>query len=350
MKKLLGLVLLFASFNVIAQKPIAVDDYYTINRGEKLIFNPFKNDIIPSHVTIRVIKGPYLISPYIYNIDLEGSHNGDYLFDGGKYYYGKLVYEYLICDKNNIINTIDTGRVYITVNFIPLEGYDSLDINNLSVGMVAGGELFTDLCYSHFREKGEKDHVIFKDNLWMGGNDDGGNLRAAAQTYRQQTSYDYGPGPSNGVRNLDFFQSYERTWKVSKDDLYDHLLNYSNSGYKIIDAIENWPANGETNNYEPALLAPFHDLNNNSMYEPEKGECPCLLGDQMILQIYNDNITHTESGGESLQFEVHAMIYAFKSDNFPALNNTIFVRYKIINRAQSVEYNDLVFGKWIDLI
>jgi hypothetical protein len=352
MRYIICTLFIFTSFNIFSQNSVAVDDYFTTDRGEALVIDPLANDRLVSSINLRYASSPKLIFPAYLSTTYTPSvlPNGLVQINLGKDYYGKLIFKYVICDADKIdISTFDTAYIYIDIRFKPNEGYDSLDINNLSVGVVAGGELFTDLWYGHFREKGvNKSNVIFKDNLWMGGYDDGGNLKAAAQTYRQQGGYDYDPGPVYGKRNSGFFERYVRTWKISKEDIINHLLNHTNSGYNIQEAIENWPAYGMVSNGESYYLSPYLDFNNNSLYDPENGDCPCLLGDQIIYYIFNDNIKHGETGGEPLNFEIHTMVYAYQNSSFPALYNTIFVRYKIINRSFNDDYDKLVFGKWID--
>ena len=71
---------------------------------------------------------------------------------------------------------------------------DVLDINNVNTS-VGPGSMFWDLNDARFEvPKGSNKHSIFAHDLWIGGVDDGGVLRLAAQTYRQNGN-DYWPGP-----------------------------------------------------------------------------------------------------------------------------------------------------------
>ncbi|MBI2281713.1 MAG: T9SS type A sorting domain-containing protein [Bacteroidetes bacterium] len=66
--------------------------------------------------------------------------------------------------------------------------------------------------------------------------------------------------------------------------------------------------------------------------------------------IYNDysTVPHKLSGGQTIGLEIHQMAYAFGCTSSAALNNTIFVEYKIINKTANT-YPDFYFGMWSDI-
>src|SRR5262249_47777747 len=106
--------------------------------------------------------------------------------------------------------------------------------------------------------------------------------------------------------------------------------------------ILNWPAYG--NPYNPIVgnrnLAPFEDADNNGIYDPTGGDYPVIdetctkktYADQMIWWVYNDkgNI-HTETGATAIGMEVHALAFAFKTND--EVNDMTFYKYKLLNKA-----------------
>ena len=121
-------------------------------------------------------------------------------------------------------------------------------------------------------------------------------------------------------------------------------------GTNIPASIANWPGNGNPVNNQAQLLAPFYDINNDGVYNPSGGDYPQIQGDQAIYFIINDNQSgsvHGETGGLPLGVEIHGMAYAYSCPTDSALNQTVFIHYKIINRSQNT-YNNSYVGMWTD--
>ena len=225
---------------------------------------------------------------------------------------------------------------------------DTLDINNISTGIHAGGDLFYGPDYSPSFEvpKGGGTHSLYRGNLWIGGLDDSGQLRVAGQTYRQSGT-DYWPGPIATNYDSAYDARYERLWKVSRSEIDDHIINWNNTGYVAPEAITNWPAHGDTINGEARFLAPFIDVNSNQQYEPLLGDYPEIRGDQAILFIINDwRSVHTETGGQPVGAEIQGLVYAYNNPQDTALLQTVFVHYTITNRGDKL--NQAHISLWVD--
>ena len=83
-----------------------------------------------------------------------------------------------------------------------------LDINNVRARITAGGDLFRDSTSSQFEvPKGSGKGTVFAGNLWIGGVDAGGQLKMAANTYRQSGT-DFWAGP---VSNS-YAAPYDNIW------------------------------------------------------------------------------------------------------------------------------------------
>jgi len=113
-----------------------------------------------------------------------------------------------------------------------------------------------------------------------------------------------------------------------------------------------WPAKGNT--YLESLgveiddpLAPFVDLNNNGIYEPEWGDYPFFKGHQAQFWVMNDAAgPHSRSGGKPLNVEIHAMAYSFVGST-SNINLTTFYDYTITKKTQGT-ISDAYFSLFVD--
>jgi hypothetical protein len=114
-----------------------------------------------------------------------------------------------------------------------------------------------------------------------------------------------------------------------------------------------WPGNGSVINGEPQIIAPFHDVNGNNIYEPQLGDAPEIKGDEASFYIIadgrevsqkylNDNDSSLVS---NLEFAV--MEYVFSNSQNQALKHTIFTDYRINLRDDS-PLSDAYFGFQVD--
>ncbi len=247
----------------------------------------------------------------------------------------------------------------------PGAGRTDLDLNNVRALIFTSGDMWWDLNNSAKYEipKGSNKHSAFASALWIGGVDNGGNLKVAAMTYRQ-TGNDFWPGPlklDDASITSDVCLAYDKHWKITKKEVEDYVFGVAPSPSE---AIETWPGNGDASNGYPFQLAPFTDLNGDGEYDPFyrdsagvpehpkydiTGDLGCnagLFGDQTIWWVFNDkgNI-HSETGGFPIGLEIRAQAFSFATNN--ALNNMTFYKYEIINRS-TFTVEDCYFGQWVD--
>ncbi|MCF8236232.1 MAG: T9SS type A sorting domain-containing protein [Bacteroidales bacterium] len=234
--------------------------------------------------------------------------------------------------------------------------FDSLDVNNVIAGVHSSGVLFchlqgenADYDYSSKFEypAGSGKNTIFINNLWIGGLDSDDSLHLAGERYRQ-VGADFQPGPVSNTYDSIFYLKWNRLWRINREEIEYHKLNWDKNGYEPIEAIVSWPGNGNMELGQADQLAPFLDFDNDDMYDPTKGDYPLIRGDQTIFFIYNDDMLHTETEGKSLGVELHCMVYGFDSPNNPELDNSVFVHYDIINRSDNV-YSSSYIGIFTDL-
>jgi len=158
--------------------------------------------------------------------------------------------------------------------------------------------------------KGSGKTAIYESGIWIGANVNGG-LRTATAWYWS----DFLPGPiMNGVA-ADPNDTTNRVYKINAGDIAATNPDYAS-----------WPSN---------LGAPVN---------PDGS--PLVLGDQTLFSVYNDLQTGSRYfDTQPLGAEVQQTIFGFnKSD---AHSNTVFIRFKIINKSSST-WNSTYFALWAD--
>ncbi|MFM2136190.1 MAG: hypothetical protein RL021_1590 [Bacteroidota bacterium] len=250
----------------------------------------------------------------------------------------------------------------------PSKSKTELDINNVRCPIFINGDMWWDLVGNAEYEVpyGSGKHSLFAGAIWIGGKDTAGNLRVAAQTYRQSGS-DFWPGPLSTVTagiTPDECSKYDRHWKVSKSEVKAFVDYYRANGTvdpNTPDAIKEWPAMGDPAKNQAMYLAPFNDVDSDGVYDWQNGDYPgfnlsttpqcgdVLYGDQTIWWVFNDdgnNAPHDETGSLfRIGVEIQAQAFAFATND--EINNMTFYRYKIINRSSQTLY-DTYFGAWVD--
>jgi hypothetical protein len=229
-----------------------------------------------------------------------------------------------------------------------------LDVNNINARINTKGLLFNDP-YSYTpgfeAPKGSGKHSIYAANLWMGNST---NL-AASTYYIDSCDFSNGPLTSYGATSPAVETQFNKVWKVTQAEIDYHIGVTTgviiDPGYVIPPSIATWPAHGYVYGIDYATyLAPFVDVDADNTYNPSSGDYPLIKGDMATYIIYNDysTIPHKLSGGQPIGVEIHQMAYAFACTSDSALNNTIFVEYKIINKTANT-YPNFYFGLWSDI-
>lgn len=185
---------------------------------------------------------------------------------------------------------------------------------------------------------------LFAGALWIGAFDEGGTLRVAAQTYRQNGN-DFFPGPldASGSITQDLCNDFDRIWKVNRSTIDSFRWGLLPS---TTPSIRYWPGRG--NPYLPFLpdqdLAPFFDYNNDGNYDSSTGDYPSVQGDQALWYVFNDKGNdHSETGGEPMSLEIKATAYSYQSG---CLDNTTFYQYRITNKGNNL--TNTYIGLWAD--
>ncbi|MCB9447234.1 MAG: T9SS type A sorting domain-containing protein [Flavobacteriales bacterium] len=236
-----------------------------------------------------------------------------------------------------------------------------LDINNVRATLSNGNDVWWDDYKGAYEiPKGSGITSMYTCAMWCSAIDANGQLKVAAPSYRSKGGAEYWPGPlqtTGGATDESACGHYDRLFKINRTEVDEFIHRRNDPTYTIPASILDWPGNGDEVNGYAATLAPFHDANQDGVYNPHDGDYPgadpgtgdCAydqLGDQSVWWVFNDNgNTHTQAGGLALRLEVQAHAFAFSTDD--EINNTTFYSYKLINRS-SFTLNDAWVGWMVD--
>jgi hypothetical protein len=151
-----------------------------------------------------------------------------------------------------------------------------LDINNLRARLMTGGDQWWNIgegVAAYEIPKGTGKSSQFAASCWIGGYDQQGQLKVAAQTYRQDGN-DYWPGALdiNAKITSDVCVAWDNFWKIDKSTI-SAFIQLSKTGGNTDDAaynvIKQWPGagnpkakgnnNATLNLYAGNTYAPFVD-------------------------------------------------------------------------------------------
>ena len=245
-----------------------------------------------------------------------------------------------------------------------------LAVNNVRTIIFSGSDMWWDLFGSgnayyvvpKVEDKSKWISSNFSGNVWFGGLDAGGQLKVAAQTYRQD-GIDFWTGPLSTIDasvTQDICSQYDKIFKITRSEVDNFVL----SGGPLTSNIKNWPGDGDLSVNQDPLLAPYYDFDANGTYNPEAGDYPyydvynnagkdnlgvCkarVFGDETLWWVYNDNgNVHAATGGKAIGMEVRAQAFAFKTTD--EINNMTFYSYQIINRS-SFQLSQTYMTVWTD--
>jgi hypothetical protein len=160
-------------------------------------------------------------------------------------------------------------------------------------------------------------------------------------------------GPRANAYSNDFAKKYDRVWKVKQADIEYHNQHWYEANYSApIDILE-WPGNGSVVNGEPQIIAPFHDVNGNNIYEPQFGDAPEIKGDEATFYIVSDGrevspaFLNTNYESTICNIEMSVMTYLFHNAPSQALIQTVFTDYRIVLRDET-PLNEFYFGMHTD--
>ena len=282
------------------------------------------------------------IYPYPYNAEVTLTVN-----NSNGYYFVKWQDG---SDENPRTITVTKNATYVAL--VAKSKNATLDINNFKVINLkpANVQGFLGVASTFFYPKDEWIATIFANALWIGGQDENGQLKLAGEQYNQRGSdFQTGPLDSNASIDEETVEKWYRTWVLSSCEINDFIaLSHGTIDNNAVpEAIKTWPAHGDVTKGQLQNIAPFFDKDGNGIYEWRKGDYPLIKGDQCIFYVLNDAKEHTESGGDRIGLEAHVMVYAFGDEANPAFWNSFFFNYKLHNRSATTLHNTYI-ANWCD--
>ena len=197
--------------------------------------------------------------------------------------------------------------------------------------------------------KGSGNHLLYATFFWFSGTDESEQRRGVINMfYTNEASF---PGPyssTNDYFSHDYLKQYqENLWTLTRSEIEYHIDNHQEEGYIAPKSILEWPGNGDTAVGVAAQLAPYVDLNNNGVYEPNLGEYPCIKGDVATYLILNDDkFPSSYTQGSNMELEFHYMIYQYSHNN-DFIDTTTFIDITVHNRGIH-SYSDFNMAYYVD--
>jgi hypothetical protein len=172
----------------------------------------------------------------------------------------------------------------------------------------------------------------------------GNNYKGENKLFNFQ-NYKPGPYTSSNSYSIDIIDKYNENFYVTQQMLNEHVnaINNNIPSYKMPKGIKNWPAHGDVSKGQVQNLAPFVDVNNNGIYEPDLGDFPSFPGTHCLLNITHQLETDFENTGSGL--ELHSYMYNFSCDD--TIRDVIFLKTQIFNRSL-ISYDSLSCGLFND--
>jgi hypothetical protein len=253
-----------------------------------------------------------------------------------------------------------------------------LEINNVRTRINTGGDMWWDFEVAQYEiPKGSKKMSMFAAALWIGGIDANGQLKLAAQRFRQ-VGYDFTTGPltidGTAATSSEVCAAWDKIFYITRAEVDDFLAYKDDPGsfpnYQPPLSITEYPAHSLTQGHSH-YQAPFFDVDEDLEYNYENGDYPyyditnelcntnlptmegngilvdqVLKGDATLWWVFNDkgNI-HSESKGNPIGLEIRAQAFGFSTND--EVNNMTFYSYEIINRS-TYRLTQTYFSQWVD--
>ncbi|MBI5476054.1 MAG: hypothetical protein HY964_04880 [Ignavibacteriales bacterium] len=222
----------------------------------------------------------------------------------------------LLLPAGERINSKDKKQLYKPSEITTKGDYVIFDANNISTYIRNNGSFNRDpgTGNSGFEwPKGTGNTAIYASGIWLGG-----LVNELPRVAVAEYSYEFDAGPIATGVNPD-----DSRWKVYKIKRGDNAS--TNSDYA------NWPIEDG---------APFS-------YDGDGNKVPKVIGDMTIFAVFNDNnpLVHVNMNTEPLGIEVQLTAFAFNRSD--ALGNTIYYKWKLINKGGR-DIRDAYVTVWAD--
>ncbi len=230
--------------------------------------------------------------------------------------------------------SLDAQRLKRSTAPSSVPGWNNIDINEINATISYDG-IFADYrrtgSSSVIWPKGTTKTSVFTSGLWViGKHATTGQLRTAVMDY----SSEYQPG-----KILTTFNTTTNSPSAADDPNKEIYKLYKvTRGIKSPDQ-QQWPAH---------LGAPFKDVNNNGVYDAGIDD-PVVWGHQQLWSVSNDadSTIHRSTGmTPPIGLELQSTYFGYSVAG--PLNNTVFLRYTIINKSDA-DYDNVYLSYFADI-
>tara|TARA_B100000795_G_scaffold249694_1_gene217372 strand:- start:483 stop:3110 length:2628 start_codon:yes stop_codon:yes gene_type:complete len=227
---------------------------------------------------------------------------------------------------------------------------EGLETSQIKTNVRAAGSQFNEMNHAsadYITAPFEDLSTIWEASLWIGGMTENDELQINAPTYHlDDFNRFFYIGPISNQYDNDYVDRYFRVWRVTAEEIENHIANYSNVDYIMPEAIQNWPGNGRIEHGESSHLAPFVDTDENGFYQPNQGDYPAIKGDVAVFNILSGSRGEALSQEGKTNCEIGTLIYGFQTEE-EDIDHTVFIQYSILNKS-SQNYTDFKLSYWMD--
>lgn len=220
-------------------------------------------------------------------------------------------------------------------------------------GVVGGGIEFPKRTLAEIASGIRAKSPIFSASIWLSSIDNG-NIRFSGIKYRTPlNSAHFFPGPirlKDGTVHSQSCTVFDKIWIVKKQDIQSHIQQWFSGTTpmaNIHSSIKDWPAKGNKQFTTIPIeddLAPFFDVNNNGIYDPEYGDYPNIKGDEAHFAVMNDV---SANRSEAIGIELHILTYIYNSPIFNGIGTSIFHNSKVIKKTAG-NADELIMSLFVD--
>ena len=192
-----------------------------------------------------------------------------------------------------------------------------------------------------------KTSMIYTSQIILCGENANQKLGCSSYLY----NYDYLPGPYFSLKdapNTKEIAEFNKVWATNKTDILAHKTDFSTDKKidKKLTSIYSWPGRGNPhfesyNQFKIKVanypLAPFHDEDQDGIYDPDQGDYPWIdpinkdvPPDQLLWTMF-----HSDAPNLIAEFGITSYVYYCPENDF--LHNTVF-------HSISVSHKDEAFG------
>lgn len=215
----------------------------------------------------------------------------------------------------------------------------------------------------HFVSKENEDIIsLYAASLWLVLEDDENDFWDAAGNYfdLDLAEISFIPGILDQGIGLAELENYNRFFPITREEIDAHIADWQDN--QQIDQMpsENllgWPAKSNPNfgfihgfnfpdNYAVEDLAPFHDENEDGIYNVYDGDYPLVKGDKVWWYSFIDQKA-PELGFSEIGAEIHCLAYLYETGN-STIDQSLFLDYKILNRGYRLRWPRLSMGFFAD--